>query len=114
PSKLEMTERGFPAALQIGRHLIRPEIEESWNAWYNEEYAPGFLKVPGALYVRRYRVIEGSCKFMTVYELENEEVPETKAWADQRPSSSPRTPAMRREMISIPGTPGVYQKRSHA
>ena len=32
------------------------------------EYVPGYRKVPGVIYARRYRVLEGSSGYGTVYE----------------------------------------------
>ena len=64
-------------------------VDAEWNAWYSGEYVPGYRKVPGVIYARRYRVIDGSTGYATVYEFENENVPETDAWHDQRQNSSP-------------------------
>ena len=67
PDKIEMPERGMAPVLQIGRMSVPAEIEAEWNAWYNNEYIPGYRKVPGVIYARRYRVHEGTSGYTTVY-----------------------------------------------
>ena len=42
-------ERGMAPVLQIGRMSVPAEVEAEWNAWYNNEYIPGYRKVPGDL-----------------------------------------------------------------
>jgi hypothetical protein len=110
PADVEMPERPMPPALQIGRMSVSAEIDSAWNSWYNGEYVPGYRKVPGVLYARRYRVVEGSTIYMTVYEFEDEKVSETDAWDHQRRTSSPRSQEMRQAMDFAPGSPGVYQR----
>lgn len=107
PARVEMLDRSFAPVLQIGRHLVPVEIEEAWNAWYNEEYVVAYRKVPGMLYARRYHVVEGACKYMTVYELEHEKVSGSEAWENQRRLSSPLTASMRKVMTHAPGSGGV-------
>ena len=63
PDRIEMPERGMAPVLQIGRMSVPAEVEAKWNAWYNNEYIPGYRKVPGVIYARRYRVHEGTSKY---------------------------------------------------
>ena len=44
--------------LQIGRMSVPAELDAEWNAWHSGEYVPGYCKVPGVIYARRYRVLE--------------------------------------------------------
>jgi hypothetical protein len=60
PDGVEMPERGMAPVLQIGRISVPAEIDAEWNAWYSGEYVPGYRKVPGVIYARRYRVLEGT------------------------------------------------------
>ena len=53
---------------------INPEDEEEFNRWYNEEHIPERLSVPGFISGRRYRAIDGSPKYLALYELESPEV----------------------------------------
>jgi hypothetical protein len=87
---------------------VPAEIDAEWNAWYNGEYVPGYRKVPGVIYARRYRVLEGSSGYSTVYEFESTAVPESPEWKEQQQHSSPNSPRMRQAMTHAPGSPGVY------
>src|SRR5262245_8764291 len=89
PGGLEMPDRGFAPALQIGRMSVPASADREWNEWYNGEYIPGYRKVPGVIYARRYRVVDGESPYATVYEFENEKVSETPDWNKQREGSSP-------------------------
>jgi hypothetical protein len=108
PDGTEMPERGMAPVLQIGRMSVPSEIDGEWNTWYNGEYIPGYRKVPGVIYARRYRVHEGASKYTTVYEFANTAVPESAEWKHQNQHSSPRSPRMRQAMTHAPGSPGVY------
>ena len=89
---------------------IEPSVENEWNAWYNGEYIPGYRKVPGVIYARRYRVHESVSKYTTVYEFASTAVPESAEWKHQNQHSSPRSPSMRQAMTHAPGLPGVYTR----
>jgi hypothetical protein len=89
---------------------VPSEIDAEWNAWYNGEYIPGYRKVPGVIYARRYRVHEGASKYTTVYEFASTAVPESAEWKHQNRHSSPRSPRMRQAMTHAPGSPGVYTR----
>src|SRR3982074_130277 len=62
PDGIEMPERPMAPVLQRGRMSVRSEIEAKGNAGYNGKYIPGYRKVPGVFYSRRYRVHEGASK----------------------------------------------------
>ena len=110
PRDLEMPDRALPPALQIGRMSIPEAHDAVWNAWYNDEFIPGFRTVPGVLYARRYQVVEGATRYMTVYEFEHPKVSESAEWDHQRQHSSPRTDEMRQLMTHAPGSAGVYRR----
>ena len=38
------TGRGLAPALQIGRMSVPEGVDAEWNAWYNDEYIPGYLQ----------------------------------------------------------------------
>jgi hypothetical protein len=97
-------------ALQIGRMSVPDAVDAEWNAWYNGEYIPGYRTVPGVIYARRYRVVEGEVGYTTVYEFDSEAVPESDAWNYQRDHSSPKSGAMRDAMTMATGSPGVYRR----
>jgi hypothetical protein len=110
PSMLENPDRGMAPALQIGRMSVPESVEPEWNGWYNTEYIPGYLTVPGVIYSRRYLAVEGERSFATVYELANEKVSESTDWSHQRENSSPRSGRMRALMTMAAGSPGVYRR----
>ena len=66
--------------------------------------------MPGVIYARRYRVLEGDVRYTPVYEYESETVLESAAWEHQREHSSPRSGAMRDAMTMAMGSPGVYRR----
>jgi len=108
PDGVEMSERGMAPVLQIGRMSVPAEIDAEWNAWYSGEYVPGYRKVPGVIYARRYRVMEGTSGYSTVYEFASTAVPESPEWKEQQQHSSPNSPRMRQAMTHAPGSAGVY------
>ena len=110
PDGLENADREMAAVLQIGRMSVPEAVDAAWNDWYNGEYIPGYRTVPGVIYARRYRVLEGEVRYTTVYEFESEAVPESAAWNHQREHSSPRSGAMRDAMTMAMGSPGVYRR----
>ena len=74
------------------------------------KYIPGYRKVPGVIYARRYRVHEGTSGYTTVYEFESTAVPESTEWKEQQQNSSPKSPRMRQAMTHAPGSAGVYTR----
>ncbi len=110
PAGVENAERGMAPVLQIGRMSVPDDIDAEWNGWYNGEYIPGYRTVPGVIYARRYRVLEGEVRYTTVYEFESETVPESSAWNYQREHSSPKSATMRDVMTMATGSPGVYSR----
>jgi hypothetical protein len=101
--------RGMAPALQVGRMLVPEDIEAKYNEYYDTVRTPANLKVPGCIAVRRYHVVEGGPKYLTVYEFEHEKVPETQAWYERRAQDQMH------EYIGgsyghAPGSPGVYRR----
>jgi hypothetical protein len=110
PADLERPDRSMAPALQIGRMSVPESADQEWNEWYNGEYIPGYRKVSGVIYARRYRIVDGESRYTTVYEFENEKVSETTDWNKQREGSSPRSGRMRDVMTHLAGSPGVYRR----
>jgi antibiotic biosynthesis monooxygenase (ABM) superfamily enzyme len=55
---------------------VKPEDEDAFNQWYNEEHLPRALeRFPGVLSGRRYKVLEGEdeYQFLALYEFESYE-----------------------------------------
>ena len=110
PGKVEIADRGWAPALQIGRMSVPASVDREWNEWYNGEYIPGYRKVPGVIYARRYRVVEGETGYATVYEFEHDKVSESQEWAYQQANSSPNSERMRDVMTHTSGSPGIYRR----
>jgi hypothetical protein len=107
-SPIELTME-MPRCLQMGRIDIPAHMEEEFNDWYNTAYIPGYLTVPGAIRARRFVVIDGQPKYLTVYEFEHPRVSESEAWTRVR-DSNPWTFRIRPNMRLDTGSPGVYER----
>jgi len=99
----------MPRYLQMGRIDIPAVFEEEFNEWYDTTYIPGYLEVPGVIRARRFVVVDGQPKYLTVYEFEHEAVPESAAWEANR-FGHPWTRRIRRAMRLDEGSPGVYRR----
>jgi hypothetical protein len=99
----------MPRYMQMGRIDIPVHIEEEFNDWYNTVYLPGYLTVPGVTRARRFVVIDGQPKYLTVYEFEHPRVSESEAWNRVR-DSNPWTFRIRPNMRLDAGSPGVYER----
>lgn len=53
---------------------IDPAIERDFNQWYEQEHLTERMAIPGFLRARRFTAIEGSPKFLALYDLESPEV----------------------------------------
>ncbi|MGH8706280.1 MAG: hypothetical protein ACREUO_12790 [Burkholderiales bacterium] len=56
------------------------EHEQEFNRWYDEEHIPLLAAVPGVLGARRFRASSGTPRYIALYELEHERVPEHPQW----------------------------------
>ena len=56
---------------------IPADKEEDFNRWYNEEHLDELLAIPGVLNAARYVAVSGSPKYLSCYELESVEVPDS-------------------------------------
>jgi hypothetical protein len=99
----------LPRYLQMGRISVMASMEEEFNDWYNTCYIPGFLKVPGVVWARRFTAIEAEPKYLTVYEFDNPGVPDTKEWMAAR-DSNPWSRRVRAGMRLDDGSPAVFER----
>jgi hypothetical protein len=51
---------------------IEPEVEKEFNRWYNDIHVGEVLDCPGWISGARYVAVEGSPKYLAIYEMENE------------------------------------------
>ncbi|MBT3370678.1 MAG: hypothetical protein HOA08_13925 [Rhodospirillaceae bacterium] len=79
---------------------IAPEVEDDFNAWYDQEHLPALAAVPGTLAARRYRTgpnelgdDEGSHRYVAIYHLTSPEVTWSEAW--KTAANTPWTERMR-------------------
>jgi hypothetical protein len=107
-SPVELTME-MPRYMQTGRMDVSSHIEEEFNDWYDTAYIPGYLAVPGVIRARRFLVVDGQPKYLTVYEFEEPGVPDSDAWRQAR-DSNPWTRRIRPHMRLDPGSPGVYRR----
>lgn len=98
-----------PRYLQMGRMDVVAAMEEEFNDWYNTAYIPGYLTVPGVIRVRRFTAIEAQPKYLTVYEFEHPDVPDTPEWSLAR-ESNPWSRRVRPAMRLDPGSPAVFER----
>jgi hypothetical protein len=61
---------------------VPPEIEDEYNAWYNEEHIPALLQVPGVLAARRFGIVGGTHRHLAIYHLAGPQVESSQAWKD--------------------------------
>lgn len=53
---------------------IAAEHEADFNEWYDKEHIPQLLGVPGFLTGRRYQAVEGTPRYIAIYQLADENV----------------------------------------
>src|SRR5215813_9884248 len=53
---------------------IDPAIEHDFNQWYEQEHLAERMAMPGFLRARRFKVVEGSPKYLALYDLESPDV----------------------------------------
>jgi len=53
---------------------IDPADEDDFNRWYEEEHLDERMRIPGFLNARRFTALEGSPKYLALYDLESPEV----------------------------------------
>jgi len=70
-------------ALLLNAMNVAPEVEDDFNAWYDEEHLVALATIPGTLAARRYRSTEangGTHRYVAIYHLESAEVARSAAW----------------------------------
>lgn len=73
--------------------MMDPEdgYEQTLNRWYDEEHLFERLQVPGILEARRYVAVEGSPKYLAMYELESADVVRSEPYLEQKRNPTPLT-----------------------
>ena len=99
----------MPPYLQMGRMNVPAALEEEFNAWYDTVYVPDYLTVPGVLGARRYVVIDGQPKYLTVYDFARADVPQSEPWNRVR-DLNPWTHRVRPQLKLDAGSPAVFRR----
>ncbi len=63
-------------ALFIVKANVKPEQEDAFNRWYDEDHMPKALnRFPGVISGRRYKIMDGGdgYNYMAIYEFESQE-----------------------------------------
>ena len=68
-------------ALLLAGLSVPPEREEEFHAWYNTEHMPYLGAVSGVLRARRFAPVDGSRKYLAVYELVSPDVVQSEEWS---------------------------------
>jgi len=79
--------------LYVVRMDVEPESEKQFNEWYNEEHVPALLKVPGVRGASRYASLEGTPRYVAIYELDSPKVWNSDAWK-KAVEMTPRPPSV--------------------
>jgi len=53
---------------------IDPAIEHDFNQWYEQEHLAERMTIPGFIRARRFTAVEGSPKYLALYDLESADV----------------------------------------
>ena len=86
---------------------IDPPHESEFHRWYEEEHIPERMAIPGFLTARRFQALEGSPKYLAIYDLESPEVLRSPDY--QRMIGPGKTPWTRRmEQLFVNGRRNVY------
>ncbi len=61
-----------PAVLVVMVDVDEKDVDEL-NRWYENEHRPEKMALPGYVSMRRFRVADGSPRFLAIYELDDAE-----------------------------------------
>ena len=59
---------------------VPPEHEAEFNAWYDDEHVPLLSQVPGVMRARRFKASSGAPRYLALYDLADDRVPEHPQW----------------------------------
>ena len=59
---------------------IDPANEAEFNRWYEEEHLAERMAIPGFINARRFQTVEGSPKYLALYDLETPDVLQSQAY----------------------------------
>jgi hypothetical protein len=53
---------------------VAPEFEDEFNQWYEQEHLAERMAIPGFIRARRFKALEGSPKYLALYDLASPDV----------------------------------------
>ena len=65
---------------------IPTDKEDEFNEWYNVDHVPALVGVPGVHRARRYRMLKGEPKYLTLYEMDDAAILTSPEWNTARNS----------------------------
>jgi len=63
-----------PRGLLLFMTDVDPKLEDEFNRWYEDEHLAERMAIPGFITARRFQALEGSPKYLALYELESPDV----------------------------------------
>ncbi len=84
---------------------VEPEKEKQFNEWYDKEHIPALLKVSGVKDAYRYASLDGTPKYLAIYELDKPSVQTSEAWK-KAVQMTPRP----KDIITKNATRNIYER----
>jgi hypothetical protein len=106
----DVAQTPLAPALLIGRMSVPTELEIAFNTAYHNERLPLYRSIPGYWHARRFSVVAGEPKYVTVHECEAPEVAESPEWQAVRATVTPKWSEVSPHITFAPGAPGVYKR----
>jgi len=88
---------------------VDPAHEEEFNRWYDEVHLPEIVDCPGFRRARRFVSLQGSPKYITLYDIDSETVLESpefqarRGWAHLKPHVKDPQVCIYRKITEIEG-----------
>jgi hypothetical protein len=96
-----------PPGLLLFMTDIDPKLEDEFNRWYEDEHLDERMAIPGFITARRFQALEGSPKYLALYDLESPNVLQSAAYR-HAVGAGKSAWTRRMESIFINGRRNVY------
>ena len=104
-----MTDGERTPGVMIAFFDIPAELDDEFNAWYNDEHIPEKVgTVPGFLRARRYKSLDGRPNYLAIYELEDMSVLDNPTYTANYRSGTSTTEKMKAKARTF--FRGVYEE----
>jgi len=106
-----MSGLGSDTLFMVMVDVAPASAEPEFNAWYDDEHVPELLRVPGFLTGVRYRALQGSPRYVAMYDLADFSALDEPLFHQARPAHPKSTPATKRMWQHVRNLRrGVYQR----